>query len=712
MLPTIDQTSQSILNELHGFKPPSLPHSLLQLLRACQKSDTSFQEIAELIRRDAAICMNVINLANSAFYGHRRGITCIDKALVVLGIETLKTVAMTTAVHQFFSSFNADRILLLKTFWHRSLTGAMLAKSLSALTGYTYPDEAYLTGLLHNIGQLILISGYTERYVEIALRAKSEDELIISEKKDLGVTHSEAGFWLVNDWNLESFAADAILYHHEPANSVLDAHHLVKIVNLASLLSSENAENQQSTVETADCLFGLTAPMVKEIIERTEREVQIIADSMDIVGGKHASAKKAENTDQNKLAQLAEEVKNFSLVSSAKNQLQQARSKADMAGHIKVALKLLFGLDNCQLFLYDASANAIKATLYRNDKESEQRKPEEISIFAEQNRSIVTNALLQNRITSSLNENFSNLSIVDRQLIRLLRSGGILCLPLTANNEFIGVLVIGIDKNYQTRHIGQQRLLEFFAAETGVFIKNIESDLSDKNAGTVIESHEISKKIREVIHEANNPLSIIKIYLEMLGQKLGNDSSAQKELQIIKEEIDRTGKILLRFSDSNSSAVEKGFIDVNKLINDTFLIFKQSLFITHNIEYQLDLDKSMPPVQTDGAALKQILINLLKNAVEALQREGKIHVTTSDCITIDGKPFIEIVVKDNGPGIPEHIHKNIFKPVQSTKGKNHSGLGLSIVKNLVSSSMKGFINHRSSKTGTEFIIHLPRRTAK
>ncbi|MBM4053325.1 MAG: HDOD domain-containing protein [Planctomycetes bacterium] len=711
MPPAIDQTAQTILNELHGFKPPSLPHNLLHLLRACQKKDTPFQEIAELIRRDAAICVNVISLANSALYGHRREITSIDKALVVLGIETLKTIAMTTAVHQFFSNFNADRIHILKTFWHRSLTSAMLAKSLSALTGYNCPDEAYLTGLLHNIGQLILISCYTERYEEIIRRVKNEEELVMNEKKDLGITHSEVGFWLVNDWNLESFAADAILYHHEPANSILDAHHLVKIVNLASLLSSENAANRQSVVETADYLFGLTAPMAKEIIDRTEREVRLIANSMDIAGEKNTNAKTTENTDQNKLAQLAEEVKNFSLISSARNQLQQAMNKTDLPGHIRIALKLLFGLNNCQIFLYDASANVVKVTLHRNDKEPEQKKPGEISISVEPNRSIVTNALLQNRIISSLTDNFSKLSIVDRQLIRLSHSDGIVCLPLSVNNEFIGVLVIGIDKNYHIRHNGQQRLLEFFAAEAGLFIRKLESGIPDQKSASNIEFRELSKKVREIIHEASNPLSIIKIYLETLCHKLGADSNAQKELQIIKEEIDRTGKILLRFSDVNSGAIENDGIDVNKLISDTFLIFKQSLFITHNIGCQLTLDKSMPLVQTDGTALKQALINLLKNAVEALPKGGKIHVTTNNDITIDGKPFFEIVVEDNGPGIPEHILRNIFKPLQSTKGENHSGLGLSIVKNLVS-SMNGFIHCRSSKTGTEFILHLPRRTVK
>ncbi|MBW7943622.1 MAG: ATP-binding protein, partial [Candidatus Kuenenia stuttgartiensis] len=98
-----------------------------------------------------------------------------------------------------------------------------------------------------------------------------------------------------------------------------------------------------------------------------------------------------------------------------------------------------------------------------------------------------------------------------------------------------------------------------------------------------------------------------------------------------------------------------------------------------------------------------------KNAVETMQKGGQIHASTRDNVTIDGKPFVEIIIKDNGPGIPEHILQSLFTPVHSTKGGNHSGLGLSIVKNLVS-SMNGSINCQSSKAGTAFTIYLPGRT--
>ena len=431
---------------------------------------------------------------------------------------------------------------------------------------------------------------------------------------------------------------------------------------------------------------------------------------MDIVAGKNTHTGKIEDSDQNKHAQLAKEVKHISLINSAKNQLLQARSTADLPGHIRVAVKLLFGQDNCHIFLYDASANTLKANLPGNGNAFVKRQ-EELLIAVESGRSLVANALLQNRRTSSFTENASKLSIIDRQLIRLLHSDGIVCLPLVADDEFIGALVIGTDKYYQNRHNDQQQLLDLFAVEIGLFIKKFESNISGKKSASNTESHELSKKMSEIIHEASNPLTIVKIYLEMLGHKLKSDSNIQKELQIIKEEIDRTGKILLRFSDVNSGTVENEGIDVNTLIRDTFLIFKQSLFITNNIEYHVNLDTSMLPLQIKETALKHLLINLLKNAVETMQKGGQIYASTRDNVTIDGKPFVEIVIKDNGPGIPEHILQSLFTPVQSTKGENHSGLGLSIVKNLVS-SMNGSINCRSSKTGTAFTIYLPTRTVK
>ena len=126
------------------------------------------------------------------------------------------------------------------------------------------------------------------------------------------------------------------------------------------------------------------------------------------------------------------------------------------------------------------------------------------------------------------------------------------------------------------------------------------------------------------------------------------------------------------------------------------------------MEIKLSLDENLKSLPTNANAIKQIYTNLVKNAIEALPANGEIMVYTQDNVNVDGEPFVEISVSDNGPGIPPDILPNLFSPVDTTKQGEHAGLGLTIVKNLVN-EIHGSIRCRSSSRGTEFLVLLPRR---
>ena len=218
-------------------------------------------------------------------------------------------------------------------------------------------------------------------------------------------------------------------------------------------------------------------------------------------------------------------------------------------------------------------------------------------------------------------------------------------------------------------------------------------------------------RAREVVHEASNPLSIIKNYVHILSSKLDQDNKVQEELSIIKEELDRAGSILLRLpgiADKQTTESGAELVNVNNLIADLLKVFRSSLFATSNIEALSDFDEDMIAMVCNRNAVKQILTNLLKNAAEALTDSGRITITTQALVNHNGKQYVEIVIADNGPGIPAEIQAKLFSPVDTTKDKNHSGLGLSIVKNLLE-EMDGTISCRSSaKKGTRFEILIPR----
>src|SRR5690606_7111474 len=184
---------------------------------------------------------------------------------------------------------------------------------------------------------------------------------------------------------------------------------------------------------------------------------------------------------------------------------------------------------------------------------------------------------------------------------------------------------------------------------------------------------------------------------------------ANTDLTLIKEEIDRVGSILLRLRDPAPESETDSALSLNRLIEDIARILDQSLCATHQITLTLQLDENSPLLRAHVTQVKQILTNLLKNAVEALPPGGHITVSSEADVVVNGRHFASFSVADNGSGLPEAVMKHLFTPVSSTKGGGHSGLGLSICKKLVD-EIGGTIACRSNKRGTQFQVMIPIQT--
>jgi signal transduction histidine kinase len=274
------------------------------------------------------------------------------------------------------------------------------------------------------------------------------------------------------------------------------------------------------------------------------------------------------------------------------------------------------------------------------------------------------------------------------------------------NNAAIGTLVLGVDEIQYETLWKQLPLLMLFVNEVAHTISvNHSADRTKPDTGDATDL--LQQKIREVLHEVRNPLSIMNNYLGILSYKLESDKPAQEDVQTIKSEIERIGLILNRLTETETPTNETSPIDINAILADLTHVFQPSLFANKNIQISLDLDERIESLQSNANALKQVYTNLIKNAVEALPANGHLMVYTQDYVNVDGKQHIELSVADDGPGIDIDILPQLFSPVDSTKGEDHAGLGLTIVKNLVN-ELQGSISCRSSDKGTSFHILLPK----
>jgi len=157
--------------------------------------------------------------------------------------------------------------------------------------------------------------------------------------------------------------------------------------------------------------------------------------------------------------------------------------------------------------------------------------------------------------------------------------------------------------------------------------------------------------------------------------------------------------------------------DINVLLMDIVKLTKDSLLRHADVKLHTDLEKDLPPVIAEKAGLKQVFINLIKNAAEAMESGGNLFIQTRHLPPpIGGKHaqgkkafngYVEIQFVDDGPGIPEDIQEKLFDPYVSTKEGGHSGLGLSIAYNIINSLHGQIICQRTPNKGTVFKIELP-----
>jgi signal transduction histidine kinase len=210
------------------------------------------------------------------------------------------------------------------------------------------------------------------------------------------------------------------------------------------------------------------------------------------------------------------------------------------------------------------------------------------------------------------------------------------------------------------------------------------------------------------VHEVNNPLSIIKNYLSVLDDKLAKREPVVGEMSILNEEIDRVGQLINGLADLKPTPAARS-TDASKVVDDVLRLFRATDFVPPGVHVAVNMHGAPSDIEGDADILKQILVNLVKNAVEALGGSGRIDISNRGHVNRERKLYLELVVSDTGPGMSPEVLANLFSPVRSTKEGPHHGLGLSIVHGLVK-QLNGLISCRSGSNGTTFEILLPARS--
>jgi len=698
------QAEPDIRNRLLVARLPAMPQILLKLIEQFQSESAGMAALSELISKDPGMTSKILGVANSSAY-HRSGRKVgLEHSMMALGVDMIKTLVISESVFQVFNNFSHSNSTDLRGFWQHSLSAAVMAREIAAKMRYPHTEEAYLAGLLHDVGRLALLAVAPGEYA-LNFLAVDDDNLCAVEQRTLSISHPEAGAWLVERWNLDSFLADSVLYHHEPAARLELAHPLVRIVLLAHLLSLHGEDDPD--VKAAGSLCGIEAKDLELISRGAQSQVRTSAEylGIDLDGVDTLPVRTASDTErpvQDPVhQQLSEEIRNLVLTSDAGRSFSNQQGEAGLLQSVSRSARLLFDFQDVIILLMNGTGQALVGVPVGEHKQ----RLREFSI-ALAGGSILAEVALQRRL-AFISRDENSLGIVEEQLLRVLDSHSLVCLPLITGSRCLGVMIGGL-ASWQVPDLQQrERFLRSFAEQAAMALEAALGERGETSRRVASVAEEYREASRRVAHEVNNPLSIIKNYLSVLGSKLDKQEPVVGEMSILNEEIDRVGQIIKGLADLKPTLLQEG-AEVNRVVRNVIRLFRDTEFVPDAVQIVAETQDLPSVVEGNADTLKQILVNLVKNAIEAMPAGGEIQIANSGHVNRDGILYTELCVRDNGPGIPPEILANLFSPVRSTKGNGHRGLGLSIVHSLVKKS-QGLVTCRSGSKGTSFEILLPVR---
>ena len=210
------ETVQKVIDRLKDI--PTLPTVIHKIIEIVDSPNTSATDLNKAIAMDQALSAKVLKLVNSAFYGFPKKIETLTQAIVILGFNTVRSLALSISMVDFLGSGKGSRQLIYEDYWKHSIATSILARAIAKKAFPPMAEEAFVAGLLHDIGILILDQFVpTEFKKAVALMHEEKIPLYQAEQKALNITHAQVGRMLAVKWNLPDTLLYSISHHHEPS---------------------------------------------------------------------------------------------------------------------------------------------------------------------------------------------------------------------------------------------------------------------------------------------------------------------------------------------------------------------------------------------------------------------------------------------------------------------------------------------------------------
>jgi len=763
---------ESVVGRLEIHRLPGAPLIIDRALKASrQPGSANARQVCEWIALDPVLALRVLDATTGPAQAQvsGEGLSLAERA-ASMEPQLLKSMLMSTARCSLGPEPAFVSARELGEFWIHALRAAFLGRALAEACSYRSPEEAYLAGLLHDVGSFALLATVPNTLRSlVATQANAPWGAIPEHAGRLGTIHAQIGAALLEKQRVPFYVSDAVLLHHAPAAELEGTHPLVRILGCAeALMLSRSAAHplgpiadllgiSASTVSGAERdaaekvsailrglgRLGLTksqsvnAPpaevvtpasgarqrltetlvmrFVREAEQPSSKDAPLAQKSGEEPRFAHDSAQVAADeqgwaealalhgtsvTAGSVLDQIASEAMRLGATTLLRSRGDTPRAVADLLPLAQVVA----GVKRAALFLPREGHQSWPGWLV--GAEGPVRVELELSL---EGQSLMARAARQSVAQASFEEGGAGqLTGLDLQVARMLGADEICVIPLRADQATgAGVLIFGVSAMKASRFAQALPFLSELA-------ELVCSSSAARGATPAVDrggdaAAEVRAATRRLVHEARNPLSVLRTYLQIARTRAEGGAGLEKELEIADQEVERVSRLLDAIGDpERKTASGARPVELNRTIEDLLLLYGEALFAEKKIALSPMLDASILPISCDEEGLRQVLLNLLINASESLSSGDQVLVCTSDNVNYEGQVMVEISVADNGPGMPPEKIARLFAPSEAGSSDAARGIGLPTSLAIVR-AMGGHLACRSRLgEGTTFAILLPR----
>lgn len=719
---------------------PTLSPVATELVRVTEDPEAHLSQVAGIIESDPALTARLLKIANSAYFGVPRRVATVQQATALLGLNLVRSVALSVAVIQVLDDHIDDRFDL-RAFWTHSAAVGIFSSLLARRFRLIKPEEAFVAGLLHDLGRLVLYVWEGEKYFEILKEAETgELPLIELEELYLNASHTWAAKLAMEYWKFPPSLVSPAWLHHQPLthfgpNPTRQLEFVVKCANslchIQQLGFSGDPGDDLSIIQLQETT-GLSQDEFSALSAQAVARLESMSSVFDWDASPHEKYLEVIASSNIKLSKIHLELASVNRGLREKQKvmesilrLQQAACvPLSPAGLLKIVVGELAGLvshkrllgfmvpkDGCcelQGFIVEGRDQEARDVALRLDLPRKQPA-----------RSLKVRELVL--LIQNASQELEREAPLRKLIAEALAAADLIVLPVCSGEETLALLFV----EALSGHSGSNKLTEMlqpFAHASAHMLNHLmtlekldsqteklarlarKAELANTQLFQAERLASVGRLAAGAAHEINNPLTIISAQTELLLNQQRSEEQG-KGLQVILDQAGRISKIvsdLMGLSKPAQPRIEPTSLE--GILERTLSVLETRLKLSC-ISLQREYSRSLSPIMADPKQMEQVFLNLLLNSIQSMDQGGTLTVRL---LHQDGSDNVEAQISDTGAGIEPADLPNIFDPFFTTKpeGKG-SGLGLAICHSIVEGHGGRIEVSSDPGRGSTFTLRLP-----